>query len=329
MRFVGSHHGIERTAVPRAGFEVDLLPVRGVMGQGLRGLLRAAWMVPRSLASAWSLIGRFDPGLVIGVGGYAAFPALGAAVLRRRPIVLLEQNAQPGLVTKLFARFAYAVCASFPETVDALGPSVRLTGNPIRFAAADVRREPSRPDAPLRLLVFGGSAGAHRLNEKVPGAIARLGPGVRVLHQAGARDHEAVAERYAKLGVQAEVVAFIDDMQSAYASADLVICRSGATTLAELTALGVPAVLVPYPFAAADHQRTNGQALVDAGAAWLILDANLDEDTLFPVLEGARSDRESLAQRGERARSLGRPGALGAVFDTCLEAVGARAGAVA
>lgn len=319
VRFVGSDHGIERTAVPRAGFEVELLPVRGVMGQGLPGLLRACRVVPLSLVSAWRLIGRVDPSLVIGVGGYAAFPALGAAVLRRRPIVLLEQNAQPGFVTKLFARFAYAVCASFPETVDALGPRARLTGNPIRFSPPE-EREPVATDGPLRVLVFGGSAGAHQLNTKVPGALSRLGSGVRVLHQTGARDRDQVAGRYAELGVDAQVVAFIDDMDAAYADADLAICRSGATTLAELTALGVPAVLVPYPYAAADHQRTNGQALVDAGAAWMILDADLDEDTLVDVLEEARSDRQALAERAARARELGRPEALAAVVDTCLEA---------
>lgn len=329
VRFAGSDHGIERTAVPKAGFDVELLPVRGVMGEGLRGLARASWMIPRSLVAAWNLLGRFDPQLVIGVGGYAAFPALAAAVLRRRPIVLLEQNAEPGLVTRLFAPFARVVCASFPETVATLGPRARLTGNPIRWNAPEAPMEPTSDDA-FQVLVFGGSAGAHRLNEQLPGAISRLGEGVSVVHQTGVRDRDDVARRYGELGVEAEVVAFIDDMQAAYRRCDIAVCRSGATTLAELTALGVPSVLVPYPYAAADHQRTNAQALVDAGAAWMILDADLEEERIASCLEEARSDPAALAERAARAKSLGRPEALAAVVEACVEASGLDgAGAVA
>lgn len=325
VRFVGSDHGIERTAVPRAGFAVDLLPIRGVLGQGWRGLLRAASVVPRSLFAAWGLVGRYGRDLVIGVGGYAAFPALAVAVLRRRPVVLLEQNAAPGLVTRLFAPFAHTICVSFPETEQVLGPRARLTGNPIRWDAS-----PSEPDAssagassqPLRVLVFGGSAGAHRLNENVPDAIARVGEGVTVVHQTGAREREDVAQRYETLGVAAEVTAFIDDMEAAYRNCDLAICRAGATTLAELTALGVPAILVPYPFAVADHQRVNAQAVVDAGAAWMILDQDLEPVRLARLLEEARSDRAALARRGTCARALGRPDALRDVVARCREAAG-------
>lgn len=326
MRFVGSDHGIEGTAVPRAGFEVDLLPIRGVLGQGGRGLLRALWMIPKSFAAAWAVFGRFSPDLVIGVGGYAAFPALAVAVVRRVPLVLLEQNASPGLVTRLFARFARVVCASFPETLEALGARARLTGNPIRWTPSGGARPAPVEGAKFRILVFGGSAGARRLNERVPGAVARLGDGVRVVHQTGEADRALVAERYAKLDVEADVVAFIDDMEREYAGCDVAVCRAGATTLAELTALGVPAILVPYPFAAADHQRTNAQALVDAGAAWMILDRDLDEETLAVCLEEARSDPRALSERGARARALGHPDACGAVVDLCLEAAGRDAG---
>ena len=323
VRFVGSHHGIEGTAVPRAGFEVDLLPVRGVLGEGLRGMLRAVWMVPRSLVAAWSLLGRFEPALVIGVGGYAAFPALAAAVLRGCPIVLLEQNASPGLVTRLFARFAQAVCTSFPETGTELGDNVRLTGNPIRWKPTTQEGTAEAKDGDVfRVLVFGGSAGAHRLNTQSPGAIGGLGARVHVLHQTGKKDCTQVARRYAELGVPADVVAFIDDMEAAYRTCDVAVCRSGATTLAELTVLGVPAILVPYPYAAADHQRTNAQALVDAGAAWMILDQDLEEERITACLEEARRDPEILRDRRERTRSLGRPQALADVVDICLAAGG-------
>lgn len=321
VRFVGSQHGIERTAVHRAGFDVDLLPIRGVLGQGLPGLVRALAAIPGSLARALAIVGRFDADLVVGVGGYAAFPALAAAVLRRRPIVLLEQNAQPGLVTRIFAGFAHTICVSFPETLRTLGDRAELTGNPIRWTAA-ARPEPREAgvSSKFRVLVFGGSAGAHRLNEQVPGALARLGEGVSVVHQTGERDRQPVERRYQALGVEAEVVAFIDDMEAAYGACDVAICRAGATTLAELTALGVPSILVPYPFAAADHQRENAQAVVDAGAAWMILDADLDEDSLLAVLMEAHTDRAGLARRGRNAQALGRPGALGEVVGVCLSA---------
>jgi len=317
VRFVGSTHGIERTAVPRAGYAVDLLSIRGVMGEGLRGLARAAWRVPESLFAAWSILGRFRPSLVIGVGGYAAFPALAVAAIRHRPIVLLEQNAIPGLVTRLFAPFARAVCVSFAETASRIGPRARLTGNPVRWKPRGVSA-PS--EGRLRVLVFGGSAGAHRLNEIVPGALSRLGGPVQVLHQTGAADHEAVTRRYRELGIEATVVPFVEDMRAAYEACDVAVCRAGATTLAELTAMGVPAILVPYPFAAADHQRTNAEALVRDGAAWLILDRELDEATLAARLEEARTDPAGLAERRRSALALGRADAIDRVVDVCLEA---------
>ncbi len=322
VRFVGSEHGIERTAVPQAGFEVDLLPIRGVMGQGLRGLLRAAWRVPRSLFAAWVLQARFRPSLVVGVGGYAAFPALAVAVLARHPIVLLEQNAAPGLVTRLFARFARVVCVSFPEAQAAVGPHARLTGNPIRWRPG-VGESVGRKDAGVfRVLVFGGSAGAHRLNAVAPGAVARLGRDVHVVHQTGRADQAAVESRYAELDVDAQVLPFIEDMQAAYEACDVAVCRSGATTLAELTALGVAAILVPFPFAAGDHQRINGQTLVEADAAWMILDHDLDEPTLAARLAEARGNPDAVRAVRAQARRLGRPEALAEVVQACLEASG-------
>jgi UDP-N-acetylglucosamine--N-acetylmuramyl-(pentapeptide) pyrophosphoryl-undecaprenol N-acetylglucosamine transferase len=254
---------------------------------------------------------------VIGVGGYAAFPALAAAVLRRRPIVLLEQNALAGLVTRLFAPFARAICVSFAETAERLGPRARVTGNPVRWKPRGV---PPPGTGALRVLVFGGSAGAHRLNQIAPGALARLGGSVRVLHQTGAADQDDVRGRYRELGLDAEVVTFVEDMRRAYEECDVAVCRSGATTIAELTAMGVAAVLVPYPFAAADHQRTNAEALVRAGAAWMLLDRDLDETTLAACLEEARADPAGLAERRRRARALGRPDAIDRVVDVCLGA---------
>ncbi|HEY8514219.1 MAG TPA: undecaprenyldiphospho-muramoylpentapeptide beta-N-acetylglucosaminyltransferase [Candidatus Binatia bacterium] len=338
VRFVGSTHGIERTAVPRAGFEVELLQIRGLRREGLAGVARALWQIPASCVAALRLLRRFRPHLVIGVGGYASFPAVVAAWLTRVPIVLLEQNASPGAATRALTPLARRVCVSFPQTKEALGARAVLTGNPVRSVAApsgtaaDVtapdgaagegatRERPVLGDPP-RILVFGGSAGARRLNEVVPEALARIGRPLAITHQTGAADRDKVAEAYRRLGLDADVHAFIDDMIAQYRRADLVICRAGATTIAELTALGVAAILVPFPFAAGDHQRLNGQALVDAQAAWMILDRELTPERLAETVRAALADPEALGAMRARARALGHPDATSRVVDECLALV--------
>jgi UDP-N-acetylglucosamine--N-acetylmuramyl-(pentapeptide) pyrophosphoryl-undecaprenol N-acetylglucosamine transferase len=334
VRFVGSTHGIEGTAVPRAGFVVELLPMRGLRREGVAGILRAAWRIPASVLTALRLVGSFRPQLVIGVGGYASFPAVLAAFLRRVPVVLLEQNASPGAATRALAPLARCVCVSFPQTKDALGARAVVTGNPVRGEA--VRSSPSvsdvlgartvaMPDAsarPARILVFGGSAGAHHLNEVVPAALAAVGRPLEIVHQTGAADRDAVDAAYRQLDVAAAVHAFIDDMVAQYRHADLVICRAGATTIAELTALGIAAILVPFPFAAGDHQRLNGQALVDAGAAWMILDRELTAERLADLVRGALADPKLLEETRRRARGLGYPDATSRVVDECVRAAG-------
>ncbi|HZR79706.1 MAG TPA: undecaprenyldiphospho-muramoylpentapeptide beta-N-acetylglucosaminyltransferase [Candidatus Binatia bacterium] len=325
VSFVGSDYGIERTAVPRAGFEVDLLSIRGVRGEGWAGVARAFRRVPASVAAALRLLRRRDPGLVIGVGGYASFPAVAAAALRRVPIVLLEQNAAPGLATRLLAPLAARVCVSFPATARVLGRRALVTGNPVRTSGVAGSRRERAAGEPFRVLVFGGSAGAHRLNEVVPTALAQVGRPLAVTHQTGPRDRDTVEEAYRALGVAARTVAFIDDMESAYAEADLVVCRAGATTIAELTALGLPAILVPFPYAAGDHQRLNAEALVEAGAAWMLADRELSPDAVSALVRRAIDDPAALAAMAERARGLGRPDAAARVADECFRLVGATA----
>lgn len=326
VRFVGSEHGIERTAVPRAGFVVELLPVRGLRREGVAGLARAAWQIPWSFVAALRLVRRFRPDLAIGVGGYASFPAVLAAFACRVPIVLLEQNAAPGAATRALAPLARRVCVSFARTRELLGGRAELTGNPVRTIAAPGGEAPRRDGrGRVRVLVFGGSAGAHRLNEIVPQALARVPGPLDVVHQTGAAERDAVAETYRRHGLEAAVHAFIDDMISEYRRADLVICRAGATTIAELTAMGVAAILVPFPFAAGDHQRLNGQALVEAGAAEMILDRDLDPERLASAVRALVADPVRLAAMRERARSLGHPDATARVADVCLALVaGAR-----
>lgn len=325
VSFVGSDYGIECHAVPAAGFEVDLLPVRGLRGRGPAEIARGIGRVASSLLGARRVLRARRPDLVVGVGGYASFPAVAAAAASRIPIVLLEQNAAPGLATRVLAPFASRVCVTFPATAAGLGRRAVVTGNPVRdFAATAGCAEAAAPDAygRFRVLVFGGSGGAQRLNTVLPGALARVGRPLAIEHQTGKTDRAAVEEAYRAKGLDAVVREFIDDMSSAYGRADLVVCRAGATTISELTALGKAAILVPFPFAAGDHQRLNGQTLVDAGAAWMVLDRELDEDGLAVLLRRAIDDPVATGELRRRARELGHPDAAARVADECLRVLG-------
>ena len=324
VRFVGSMHGIERDLVPQNGYPVDLLPVRGLRGKSLTASLAALRDAAVSLAKARAILASFAPDPAVGVGGYVAFPAIFAAWRKGVPIVLLEQNAAMGLTNRLLQRLAVRICVSFAETAEALGPRAVLTGNPIRFARPDRERE-APVGRRLRLLVFGGSAGARKLNQVVPAALGLMRQPLEVRHQTGRSEERAVREAYDAQGVEARVEPFIDDMGAAYSWADLVLCRAGASTIAELTVLGCPAILVPYPHATGDHQTENARPLAAAGAAWLVPDSGLTAEGLRENLEILQASPEKLEIAGRAARGLGRPEALQAVTDVC---VAASAGAV-
>jgi UDP-N-acetylglucosamine--N-acetylmuramyl-(pentapeptide) pyrophosphoryl-undecaprenol N-acetylglucosamine transferase len=302
------------------------LPVRALRGQGAIATASAAVRLPASVAAAWRMLGEIRPGLLVGVGGYASAPAVAAAWMRRVPTVLLEQNAHPGLTNRVLGRLADRICVAFPEST-AYFPAERTieTGNPVRppSAVAPERREG------FSLLIFGGSAGARRLNEvgmEAVATLARGGSSLHVVHQTGTAERDAVAARYHERGIEADVRVFIDDMATAYANADLVVCRAGATTLAELTALGKPAVLVPYPFAADDHQRKNAESLVARGAALQILDRELTVEGLAAAIAGLRDDPARRAAMARAAKALGRPDAAERVVDVCLDLVHKRGG---
>ena len=319
--FVGSAFGIEARVIPTTRFAFRALNIRGLRGRGWRGALGLAVQLPAAIATGLRILGQFRADVVLGVGGYAAFPLVAAAWLRRVPSVLLEQNAHPGLANRALGHLARRICTTF-AAANAYFPAgkVVLTGNPVRaFAAAA-----PAPHAGFTLLVFGGSQGAHRLNLALADAAAALFaaiPDLRIVHQTGAADREAIAARYAALGVAAEALAFIDDMGTAYHRADLVVCRSGATTVAELTVLGKPAILVPYPFAADDHQRANAEVVAEHGAGVLLLDAECTSERLAATVIELARDRARLQAMGEAARRLGVPDAAARVVATCREVV--------
>lgn len=322
VEFFGVSRGLEARAVPARGFAIHLVELQGFAGQSLWRQLLLVPQLARTLVQALGLLRRFRPGLVLGVGGYASLPAVLAAGLLRIPVVLHEQNACPGLANRLAARWARCICVAMAEAEHAFGRRrVVLTGNPVRQELFDL---PAVASTPSRLLVFGGSQGAAVLNRVLPAALAlvrRQLPQLQVLHQTGSREVADVRQAYSEQGCGdgVEVVPFIEDMAAAYASASLVVCRAGATSIAELTACGRPAILIPLPTAAGDHQRRNAEALQRAGAARLLPQAELTAAHLAEMLVALLHNRAELAMMATQARALAMPQAAAGVARICLQ----------
>ena len=323
VTFVGTAAGIEVRAVPAAGYPLRILPGRQLRGGGVVRAAAGVAAAARGALGGLALLRELRPRIVIGVGGYASVAVVLAAWVRRIPTMLLEQNVVPGAANRLLGRLAAAVCVGFAESA-AFFPVGRAlyTGNPVRagvLRAARMRAD--RLDGRTRVLLFGGSAGAHRLNQamlEAMGILRPAGEALEVTHQTGQADLDSVRAGYAGLGLPARVVPFIADMGAAYATADVVVARAGAMTCAELAAVGLPAILVPYPYAADDHQRRNAEVLVRAGAAEMILDRDLCGERLATALGALLNDPPRRAAMAARARALGRPEAGARVAAACL-----------
>ena len=318
VTFVGTAAGIEVRAVPGAGFPLRLIPGAQVRGGGVGRAVRGVGATALGVLRARALLRELRPDLVVGVGGYASVATVVAARLGRTPIVLLEQNTIPGVASRTLGRLADRICLGFEEAARFF-PAGRAvhTGNPVR---ARVLAAPPTAHPTPGLLVFGGSQGARRLNDAIVGAAERLGAlagELRIRHQTGTPDHDRVVAAWSRLGIAAKVDAFVDDMGAAYADADLVVARAGAMSCAEITARGLPAILVPYPHAADDHQRHNAEALVRAGAAILILDRDLDGERLTAALRPLLADASARERMAAAARRAGRPDAADRVADAC------------
>lgn len=317
IEFIGAARGLEVRLVPQSGFPLRTLPLSGLKRRSVPGRVAAgaaaAWAVAR--CALWFLSRR--PALVIGVGGYASGPAVLAAWLLRVPTMLMEQNHFPGATNRWLAPRAAAVCVPSEAAKARLSGIGIVTGNPVRKEFSAIGPPPG--GARLSLLVFGGSRGARSINRAIVEALptlAGLTPPPCIVHQTGADEHDTVREAFASHpGLDGDVRPFIDDMPARLAAADLVVCRAGATTLSELAAAGRPAILVPFPFAADDHQRANAEAVRDAGAAVVVEDRDLTGARCAGEIAALAADPARRARMAAAARTLAKPNATAAIAD--------------
>src|SRR5215470_10574892 len=303
--FVGTARGMENRLVPQAGFNLALVKIGALKNVSIATRLRTLFDLPRAIIHSRKIIREFRPDVVIGVGGYASGPAMAAAILGRVPTLAFEPNLIPGFANKIVGRWVSAGAVHFEQTRKYFR-NARVVGVPVRPEFFNVSAQPQ--NHPPTLLVFGGSQGAHAINQAVAAAIPEVQrrlPALRVIHQTGERDYNDVQAAYSQAGISAEVSAFIDNMPQAFAQADLLLCRSGASTVAEITAAGKPAIFVPFPRAADDHQRRNAEAIVEAGAGVLIPEVELTPQKLAQTVTELLSNPGRLQEMAAKARTLG------------------------
>ena len=307
--FLGTARGIENRLVPSAGFQLRLVEVGALKRVSVATRVKTMWALPRAIVEAGRLLRSFRADVVIGVGGYASGPGMMAAVLAGIPTVAFEPNLVPGFANRAVAMMVSAAAVQFEETCRRFR-NCHVTGVPVRRAFFEV--PPRHPSDRPTLLLFGGSQGARALNQALIGALPVLEeflPQLHLIHQTGERDYQEAQAGYLRARVAAEVMPFIDNMPEAFARADLLLCRSGASTVAEVAAAGKPAIFVPFPKAADDHQRRNAEALAKAGAALLLPESELTSERLANAVLGLFGHRERLAAMGAAARKLAHPNA--------------------
>ena len=321
--WIGTRRGMESRLVPEHGFEMEWVRIEGLRGKGLAQRLAGPFRLLAALSQARVILRRRNPGVVLGMGGFASGPGGLAARILGLPLVIHEQNSVPGMTNQWLARIATRVFEAFPGSFPKARRAV-ATGNPVRGAIAAIQapaeRLAGRTGRP-RLLVLGGSLGAKALNETVPAALALIPESDRPLvrHQTGEQTQKIARSAYAAAGVEADVVPFIRDMAEAYAWADLVVCRAGALTVSELAAAGLASILVPYPHAVDNHQEGNARYLANAGAALLVIQRDLTPEWLAARLNELLPDRARLLAMGERARGLAHPDAVERIAAACWE----------
>jgi UDP-N-acetylglucosamine--N-acetylmuramyl-(pentapeptide) pyrophosphoryl-undecaprenol N-acetylglucosamine transferase len=326
VSFAGTAAGIEARVLPREGFALDVIRSAGLKGKSAGAIVRGLAMLPASALDAWRVISRRSPDLVIGVGGYSSGPIVLTAALRGIPTLLMEQNATPGITNRLLGRVAKAVAVAYEPTVAWFGRKAFVSGNPVRpeFLRDQGAALADRKGRVPEVLIFGGSQGAHAINvamvEAAP-VLAAGAPRVAVTHQTGERDLEPVREAYRRAGLEARVEPFLYAMDQEMKRAAVVVCRAGATTLAELPAVGRAAILVPLPTAADDHQRKNAEVFVAAGAAEMIAQRDLTGARLASRILALAGDTGLRAGMEAASRRLARPDAARAIVDRALELI--------
>lgn len=321
--FIGTKRGIESKLLGQAGYKLKIIDIEGIKGRGFPALVKGFYQIPQSMWQSGRILKQFRPQITIGVGGYASGPAVMAAYLMGIPTAIAEQNAVPGITNRILGKFADKIFVTYEQTTTLFSRSkVLLSGNPVREAFTGARGLPKAEKDFRFLLIFGGSQGAMAINKSVVEMLPELQKmktKIRVLHQTGAREVESVRDAYSRYGIQADVTPFIVDMAGAYRQADLIICRAGATSLAEITAAGKAPILIPFPWATNDHQTKNARALADAGAAIMINENDLNGNKLFEVVENLLNNPTKLQQMEENSAKFGNIDAAATIVDACLE----------
>lgn len=325
LLYVGTRAGMEARLVPEAGYDIEFVRTGSLKRAGIRQQVQTVLQLPLGIGAATRLLRRFRAQAVFSTGGYVAGPVMIAAVLNRIPLVVMEPNAIPGFANRRVAKRVYRALIGF-ESTRAWFPAAKseLTGLPVRPEFFNV--QPKR-SGPFTVLITGGSRGARTLNRAARESWPLLrgsGGGIRIVHQSGAAEYDQLARDFAAAGVEGELVAFIQNMPEAFAQADLVVSRAGAGAVNEIAAAGMPAVFVPLPFAADDHQRRNAEAFVEAGAARIVLDAEMTGERLFEEIDRLRRDGAELDRMRAQVRQFARPGAAERAADVLEEAARAR-----
>lgn len=325
--FVGTRTGFEAKLVPAAGFPLEFIEIGGLKRVGVTRTVRTLAQLPLSVRKVFSLIQQDRPAAVFSMGGYAAGPVVLAALCKRLPLIVMEPNAMPGLTNRQVGRFITRALLSFQDAARFFPPGKsEITGLPVRPEFFVIPPKPR--DAALTVLITGGSQGSRTLNQAAAaswGYFREAAAPVRFIHQTGAAAHEALARRFAESGMEGQIVPFIDNMPGAFAAADLVVCRAGAGTVAELAAAGKPSILVPLPGAADEHQLRNAEAFSRSGAARLVLDREMDGGRFFEEVRKLSSQPGLLKHIGEQARAFAHPGAARRAAEVIEEAVVAAA----
>ncbi|MCW5203657.1 undecaprenyldiphospho-muramoylpentapeptide beta-N-acetylglucosaminyltransferase [Desulfobulbus sp. US2] len=336
IMFVGTQRQLDKKTLAGFNFQQESIACMGLKGMGLKHRIKSLLSLPVAVLESWKIIQRFQPDLVFGVGGYVTGPVLLAARLRSVPTCIHEQNSIPGLANRMISHFVSRIFVSIPGEYPFPEQKTVVSGNPVRqeiLAAAECRQQQAgsgkndsgEADSPMTLLIMGGSLGAHRINMLMLDVAAQLDDqqkkAVQLIHQTGTADEETVRDGYAVAGVKAEVRAFFTDMASLYSQADLVLARAGATSLAELSVMGLPAVLIPYPYAADDHQAKNAEYYVAGGGAVMYRESELDADLLGKILSQLLGDIDKLKQMALAMKNMGQPEATQRILDSCMDLI--------